>query len=91
MAYVTNNLVAWDQALNTALSGWPDETLSARCYRNDGTKARWTVARRVIDFVALHVFRQKNHCYEAFISEQMRRQAPVEERDPEWSWKGAKQ
>ena len=92
MAYVTNNLVAYDQLWNARLGGWPDETLSARCFRNDGTKWRWTVARRVIDFVARRVFGQENHCYEAYLSEQLRRQSPIEERDPEWSWKnGVKQ
>lgn len=87
MGYLMNYMVAKDQLWNARLAGWPDETLSARCYRNDGTKRRWTIARRVIDFVALHVFRQKNHCYQAFLSEQKRRQSPIEERGPDWSWK----
>lgn len=45
-------LIAIDQVFNALASGWADETLSARAYRMDGTKRRWSVARRVIDGLA---------------------------------------
>ena len=32
-AYLHNLLVAIDQLINTALGGWPDETLSSRAWR----------------------------------------------------------
>jgi hypothetical protein len=33
MTYGKRTLIAVDQLLNTLLGGWPDETLSSRCYR----------------------------------------------------------
>ena len=32
-AYLHGLLVACDQLLNALLGGWPDETLSSRCWR----------------------------------------------------------
>lgn len=32
MTYGKRTLIAVDQLLNTLLGGWPDETLSSRCY-----------------------------------------------------------
>lgn len=39
--YFHNLLVACDQFLNTLLGGWPDETLSSRCWRwhKDGVRS----------------------------------------------------
>ena len=47
MTYGKRTLIAVDQLLNTLLGGWPDETLSSRCYRwaRDGVRA-WP--RRVV-------------------------------------------
>lgn len=41
MTYGKRTLIAVDQLLNTLLGGWPDETLSSRCYRwaRDGVRA----------------------------------------------------
>ena len=33
MTYGKRTLIAFDQLINTLLGGWPDETLSSRCYR----------------------------------------------------------
>ena len=33
MAYLHNLLVACDQLVNAVMGGWPDETLSSRCWR----------------------------------------------------------
>lgn len=40
MTYGKRTLIAVDQLLNTLLGGWPDETLSSRCYRwaRDGVR-----------------------------------------------------
>ncbi len=48
MTYGKRTLIAVDQLINTLLGGWPDETLSSRCYRwaRDGVRA-WP--RRVVD------------------------------------------
>ena len=41
MTYGKRTLIAVDQLINTLLGGWPDETLSSRCYRwaRDGVRA----------------------------------------------------
>ena len=41
MTYGKRTLIAFDQLINTLLGGWPDETLSSRCYRwaRDGVRA----------------------------------------------------
>ena len=66
--------IAIDQLVNAALAaGWADETLSARAWRLDGTKRRWTVARRAIDAI---FFWQAGHCRSAWMAEQKRLQLP---------------
>lgn len=66
-------LIALDQLLNAILSGYADETVSSRAYRMDGKKRRWTLARAVIDGL---FFWQPDHCRQAYLSEQQRRQLP---------------
>lgn len=48
--YFHNLLVACDQFLNALLGGWPDETLSSRCWRwhKDGVRS-WPC--RLIDIL----------------------------------------
>ena len=48
MTYIEGLFIAFDQFINAVLGGWPDETLSSRCYRwaRDGVRA-WP--RRVVD------------------------------------------
>lgn len=72
-----NLLIALDQLLNVLLAGWPDETLSSRAHRMDGSKRRWTLARRLIDGL---FFWQPDHCRQAFESERLRRHLPPEAR-----------
>lgn len=69
-------LIALDQLANAVLGGWADETLSARAWRLRDRMV-WGVLRRVIDAL---MFWQDGHCEQAFLSEQMRRQLPVEYR-----------
>ncbi len=64
--------IALDQLLNTLLGGWPDETLSCRCWR----KQHWFY--RVIDII---FFFQPNHCYESYVYEMSRRDLPPSMRD----------
>ena len=33
MTYLEKLWIAFDQLVNTAFGGWPDETLSSRCWR----------------------------------------------------------
>ena len=79
---IEQTLIALDQLANAFLAaGWADETLSARAWRLDGTKPRWTWARRIIDLI---FFWQKNHCEQAYLTEQERLQLPPEYRTPEY-------
>lgn len=69
-------LIALDQLINTFFFGWADETISARSYRSQN-KTRWYLAYRLINTI---FFWQKNHCFDAYTSEQFRRQLPIEYR-----------
>ncbi len=72
--YAYNVLIAIDQLCNVILAGEPDETLSARAWRQQHNKQRWYFARRVIDAL---FFLQQDHCLQAYISEQRRHQLPA--------------
>ena len=69
-------LIALDQLVNALCGGWPDETLSSRCWR-------WHVAGlrswpcTLVD--ALFFF-DPHHCRESFESERLGRQLPPEAR-----------
>ena len=69
--YLLNIAIAVDQLLNTVFKGYPDETLSSRCYRLSGRYWYAALARRALDFL----FRPwgPNHCYEAYQSEVKRK------------------
>lgn len=72
--------IAVDQVANAVLGGWADETLSSRAWRLSGHNRAWALARRFIDALALALFRQREHCFEAYISERLRLHSPPEER-----------
>ena len=74
MTYGKRTLIAVDQLLNTLLGGWPDETLSSRCYRwaRDGVRA-WP--RKLVDGL---FFWQREHCKSSYESEREGRQSPPE-------------
>lgn len=58
--------LGFDQLFNTFFGGLPDETLSARAYRQSEKKKVWYIAMKVINCI---FFWQKNHCYSAFTVE----------------------
>jgi len=62
-------LIALDQLVNACFCGWPDETLSSRAYRE------FPRLEKIINFV---LFWDKDHCYESYVSEQIRNQFPPE-------------
>lgn len=67
--------IALDQLVNAVLGGYPDETLSARCFREH----RWQ--RYVID--GLFFWQAENgrgHCEQCYWYEQKRMDLPVEYR-----------
>lgn len=62
-------LIALDQLANAIGGGWADETLSSRAYRE---------SPRVEKFINTLFFWDKDHCYESYVSEQLRTQLPPE-------------
>jgi len=78
--YLLQVLIALDQLLNALFfRGWADETLSSRAYRSSRKTGswRWQVCATIINWLA----RNKNHCYEAFLSERNNNQLPPEFRN----------
>lgn len=73
--YLLNNATAFDQLANTLLGGSPDETLSARAYRNEQQgKLLGRFFRPVIDLL---FWFDENHCYKSYLSEKYRQQFPA--------------
>lgn len=66
--YLRNVLIGFDQWVNTVFAGFPDETISARAYRQGmlNKKTRWFVMCKIINAI---FFWQKNHCRGAYFSE----------------------
>lgn len=66
-----------DQLLNTALAGYPDETLSSRIYRcgvlDKTPKKRWVVGLKIVDTL---FFFQPEHCKQSYLAEQARKHSP---------------
>lgn len=55
-----------DQLINTILWGYPDETISARIWREQHSKRRWAIALKLVNAL---FFWQANHCRGAYYSE----------------------
>jgi hypothetical protein len=79
-------LIALDQLINTLIFtgkdgfGMADETMSARLWRLQNNSKVWLMARRLVDVVALVLFRDRNHCHKAYIAEFEKHQLPDEYR-----------
>ena len=71
-----NSLIAFDQLVNALLWGWPDETLSSRCWRWE-LMGKHTWPRKVVDML---FFFDKDHCRTSFESERGGRHLPPEAR-----------
>lgn len=78
MTWLKAVLIALDQLVNALCGGWPDETLSSRCWRWDLAGAR-TWPRKCIDGLAL-LLGDRDHCRQSFESERLGRQLPPEAR-----------
>ena len=75
--YFTNILIAMSQFTNAVLAGYPDEMLSARCYR----EKRWF--RHVLDWVFYWDKDEngnRNHCQQCYWHEMNGRDLPEEYR-----------
>lgn len=71
---IKNILIALDQLLNALLGGYPDETLSSRAWR---LYARNNISGKILKpCIDMIFFLEKDHCYNAFLSEINRRQLP---------------
>lgn len=69
-------LIAFDQLCNTLIGGMADETLSARAWRLHRVQPdTWGRMRVAIDHL---FFWQKDHCFNAYMSEMDRKQLPAE-------------
>lgn len=55
-----------------------DETMSAKLWRCREQNVVYAATRHIVDFIALYVFFQHMHCYEAWLSEMKRKQLPKE-------------
>jgi hypothetical protein len=71
--YLLNNAISIDQFCNTLAGGSPDETLSARAYRlaQQGKPMPQAIINALF-------FWQPQHCYQAYMSEILRKQYPLE-------------
>ena len=75
MRYGKAVLIGVDQLANALLGGWPDETLSSRCWRLSLAGRDWP--RRMVDGLA-RIFGDRDHCRESYESERLGRQLPPE-------------
>lgn len=74
MTYGKRILIGFDQLLNALFVGWPDETLSSRCWRWEHAGIRaWP--RKLVDGL---FFWEKEHCRSSYESERKRSQFPPE-------------
>lgn len=66
--------VALTQFFNACTGGLPDETFCSRMWRKkqEGSKAA-TVAVKILDYIAWHIFRDPAHCEDSFNAELERR------------------
>ena len=77
--YVINLLIAVDQFFCAVFGGWCDESISSYAYRLDNHgKPAGKILRPFVDYVALKVFGQAEHCFKAYQEERVRAQFPPE-------------
>ena len=72
--WLLNVLIALDQFINALCGGWPDETISARAFRESVTSRGWRAVRWLIDVAFLPI--ERDHCRAAFYAEAARSQLP---------------
>lgn len=70
--------ISFSQLLNAVFGGHSNETLSSRSWRYQHKNKTWMQVRRLIDGAFLLFFRERNHCYEAYLWELRRKQRPVD-------------
>lgn len=73
-SYLLQVAIAEDQSWNARTGGMADETLSARAHRMH-VKGRRSWPRNLINAA---FFWQKDHCFEAYMSEMQRKHLPAD-------------
>lgn len=66
--YTFNLALSFDQFINVILLGDPDDSISGRCGRALASgKPKWWVPYLAahVDWIFLHLFDQKNHCFDS--------------------------
>lgn len=74
--YLKRVLIALDQLLNAICGGWPDETISAVCYRKSQEKGHYgfKLLKFILDITLTPI--KQDHCFESYYSEMKRSQLP---------------
>ena len=74
--YLKNLFIAIDQLANTICGGYPDETISAACYRKSSERGHYghKLLRVILDFTLSPI--KKDHCFQSYVSEVTRKQLP---------------
>lgn len=83
LSYCKNVLIALDQLLNTVCGGYPDETISAECWRKSQEKGHYLY--KFLKFVLDVTFSpiKLDHCFQSYLAEVKRDQLPEKYRNVE--------
>lgn len=65
--------VSYDQLGNATAGGDEDEVFSSRCWRMRD-RLHYRIMMRVVDWIFLKLANEKNHCLNAYIGEEKKRQ-----------------
>lgn len=77
--YILHILIAIDQLATALIGGFPDETLSSYAWRMEQQGKPWgRITRPLIDWLALTLFGDEDHCARSTASERARAQEPPE-------------
>jgi len=76
--YVQNILIAFDQLANAVFCGYPDETISARSYR-EKLWCEWWID--LLFFWDRDESGRRNHCEASYLHEMKRMDLPAEYRE----------
>lgn len=76
ITYFKHLLIALDQLANTVAGGFPDETISAVCWRKSQEKGHYghKILRFILDITLSPL--KEDHCFQAYVSEMTRSQLP---------------
>lgn len=75
-SYCKNVLIALDQLMNTICGGFPDETISAVCWRKSQERGHYghKFLKFILDVTLSPI--KNDHCFQSYFSEMTRKQLP---------------